>query len=70
METLLTLLPYAIGAVMLAVVATLFTGLGGMAQGGAFNKRNGNRMMRWRVGLQGLALLLLLAYMFLRRTNG
>lgn len=63
-------LPYAIGAAILGVVASLFTGLGGMAQGGAFNKRHGNRMMRWRVGLQALALALLALYAWLRNTHG
>jgi hypothetical protein len=70
MSLLLTLLPYLIGAVILGVVASLFTGLGGMAHGGEFNKRNGNRMMRWRVGLQGAALVLLLLYMWLKRNYG
>jgi hypothetical protein len=70
METLLQVLPYAIGAVVLGVVASLFTGMGGMAQGGEFNRRNGNRMMRWRVGLQGLALALLALYGWLRATHG
>jgi hypothetical protein len=41
-----------------------------MAQGGAFNKRNGNRMMRWRVGLQGLALVLLIFYVWVKRNHG
>jgi hypothetical protein len=70
MSLLLAVLPYAIGAAILGVVVSLFTGLGGMAQGGAFNRRNGNRMMRWRVGLQGLALVLLLLYVWVKRNHG
>ena len=43
---------------MLAVLASLFGGLIAMARGGEFGDRNSNRFMRWRVMLQGLALLL------------
>jgi hypothetical protein len=70
MELAIKLLPYAIGLACLGVVASLFTGLGGMAQGGAFNRRHANRMMRWRVGLQLLAVILLVTYVALRRAAG
>lgn len=66
----LQFLPYLIGLVCLGVVVTLFTGLGGMTHGGEFNRRHGNRMMRWRVGLQLLAVILLLSYVALRRSAG
>ena len=46
---------------MLAVLATLFVGLFAMAQGGEFNRRHGNRLMRLRVLLQGIALILFIA---------
>lgn len=42
---------------MLAVVASLFAGIVTMARGGESGARNGNRLMRWRVILQGVALL-------------
>ncbi len=70
MELVLKILPYVIGIVVLGVVVSLFTGLGGVAQGGDFNRRHGNRMMRWRVGLQGLALALLALYAWLRNAHG
>ena len=44
---------------MAAVVVTLFIGLIGMARGGQFNARYGNVLMRWRVVLQGVAVLIL-----------
>ena len=47
-----------IGLALLAVLAVLFMGLFSMARGGEFNRKYGNRLMRWRVGLQGLVLLL------------
>lgn len=43
---------------MIAVLATLGAGLVGMTRGGDFNARHGNRLMRLRVALQGLAILL------------
>ncbi|MBI3504860.1 MAG: twin transmembrane helix small protein [Proteobacteria bacterium] len=70
MELVLKVFPYLIGLAVLGVVASLFTGLGGVAQGGEFNRRHGNHMMRWRVGLQALALTLLALYGWLRNTYG
>ncbi len=47
----------------LAVLATLIMGLVAMVKGGEFNEKHGNKLMRARVILQGLALALLaLAY--------
>lgn len=46
---------------MLAVVVVLFIGLIGMARGGDFNAKYGNKLMRWRVVLQGIAVLILVA---------
>jgi len=42
---------------MAAVLVSLVVGLVGMAQGGDFNKKYGNNLMRARVALQGLAIL-------------
>lgn len=50
----------AVVLAMIAVLATLFVGLIGMARGGEFNARYGNRLMRLRVILQGVALLLVI----------
>jgi hypothetical protein len=47
-------------AAMLAVVAVLFAGVVSMARGGEFNARWGNRLMRWRVMLQAVAIVALL----------
>jgi hypothetical protein len=66
-QTLITILPYLIGANLLAVVATLFSGLASMSKGGDFNRRHGNKLMRWRVGLQALVVVLFIVYMLLTR---
>ena len=47
-----------LGLALLAVLGVLFAGLFSMARGGTFNRKHGNRLMRWRVALQGLAVLL------------
>lgn len=46
-----------------ATLAVLLSGIYGMARGGEFNRKYGNVLMRWRVGLQGCALLLLVLVM-------
>lgn len=43
---------------LLAVVAVMLAGVFGMAQGGEFNRKYGNKLMRARVGLQALAILM------------
>lgn len=67
MQMLATVLPYLIGLALAAVLVTLLAGLVTMSRGGDVNRRYGNKLMRLRVGLQGLALLLLLAYMLVTR---
>ena len=48
-------------------LATAAAGLFAMARGGEFNRRHGNRLMRWRVLMQGAALLLLVLLMLATR---
>jgi len=43
---------------MLAVLGALFVGLFAMVRGGEFNAKYGNRLMRLRVILQGVALIM------------
>lgn len=42
---------------MVATLIALVAGLFGMAKGGEFNEKYGNKLMKARVALQGLALL-------------
>ncbi len=48
-------------------LAVLFAGVFAMARGGEFNRKWGNKLMRARVGTQGLAILLLLALFLINR---
>ncbi len=43
---------------MLITLGVLFAGLFSMARGGEFNAKYGNKLMRWRVIMQGVALAL------------
>jgi hypothetical protein len=45
---------------MLATLGVLFLGMFSMAKGGEFNRKYGNKLMRLRVIMQGLAILLFL----------
>ena len=56
-------------AVLLVVVVLMF-GLGGFAGGGAFNKRNANKIMRLRLITQFIAVLLIVAYVYFRKGSG
>ncbi|QJF53078.1 twin transmembrane helix small protein [Roseobacter ponti] len=42
-------------------------GLGGFAGGGKFNKENSNKLMRWRIAAQFVAVLLILVYVYFRK---
>ncbi len=50
----------------LAVVVILATGIGGFARGGEFNRKHGNRMMRWRLIAQAIAIAIFLLYLWVR----
>ena len=56
METIAAILPYLIGAVIIAVLGVLFAGILSMG------REVSNRLMRWRVGLQALAVGLMLLF--------
>ena len=62
-----TFLAILVGLLMLATLGVLFAGLLGLAQGGG-NPQRSNRLMRWRVMLQGAALLLFMLLMTLLRS--
>ena len=62
METVINIL---IVLALIGVVIPLGLGLFGLARGGEFNARNGNRLMRWRVTMQAVAIgVLVLGFMY------
>ena len=56
---------YVIALALLAVLAILATGIGGFARGGEWNRRHGNRMMRWRIIAQAVAVALIMLFVWL-----
>lgn len=50
----------------LAVLAVLVLGIGSFAKSGEFHKKYANIIMRWRVGLQFVAVALIMLYIWLR----
>ena len=54
------ILPILLGIAMFMTLAVLFAGVIAFAFSPSLNARYGNKLMRWRVILQGVALLLFL----------
>lgn len=52
------------GLACVITLAVLMTGIGGFARGGEFNRRNGNRLMRWRIIGQAVAIALMMLYLW------
>lgn len=51
---------------ILVTLVVLMTGIGGFARGGEFNKKHSNRLMRWRIIAQAVAVALILLFIALR----
>jgi len=54
----------------LTVLIILLIGIGGFAKGGDFNRKHANRLMRYRIYAQAIAVALILAFVFIRRLGG
>ncbi|MBF9034904.1 twin transmembrane helix small protein [Rhodobacterales bacterium HKCCE2091] len=54
----------------LAVVVVLALGINAFRRGGEYNRNNANKLMRWRLGLQALAVLVILLVVWLRGSGG
>ena len=48
------------------VLAILMTGIGGFAKGGDFNRKHANRIMRFRIIAQAIAVALILGFVYVR----
>ncbi len=54
------------GVAVLAVLGILLFGIGTFARGGDFNKKHANKIMRWRIAAQFIAVILILAFVWIR----
>ena len=57
---------YVVAGACLLVLMILLTGIGGFAKGGEFNRKHANRLMRWRIYAQFVAVALLVGFVWLR----
>ena len=58
---------WVVAAATLGVLVILMIGIGGFAKGGEFNRKHANRLMRYRIAAQFVAVLLILLFVWLRR---
>lgn len=61
---------YVVAAACLGVAAILLVGIAGFARGGEFNKKHANRIMRYRIAAQAVAVVLILGFVAYRRMGG
>ena len=54
---------------VLIVAGILLLGIGTFGRGGEFNKKYANKIMRWRIGAQFIAVVLILLYVWVRGGN-
>ncbi|MBF9030841.1 twin transmembrane helix small protein [Rhodobacterales bacterium HKCCE3408] len=54
----------------LAVLVVLLLGLNAFRRGGEYNRNNANKFMRWRLALQALAVILIVAFVWWRQSSG
>ncbi len=55
---------------VLAVLGILMLGIGSFGKGGEYNRKNANKIMRWRIGAQAVAVALILLFVYLRGEGG
>lgn len=61
---------YLVAASVLLVLGILLYGIAGFGRGGDFNKKQANKVMRWRLIAQFVAVLIILLFVYLRREGG
>ncbi len=61
---------FVVVASVLVVLVILMIGIGGFVRGGEFNRKHANRIMRYRIAAQAIAVLIILTFVFLRQTEG
>lgn len=54
----------------IAVLIILLIGIGSFAKGGDFNRKHANRIMRYRIAAQFIAVIVILIFVFFRRMGG
>ena len=57
---------WVMSASVLVVLGILMLGIGSFGKGGEFNRKNANKIMRWRIGAQFVAVILIILFVYLR----
>ena len=60
---------YLVLFAVLIVAGILLLGIGTFGRGGEFNRKYANKIMRWRIGAQFIAVVLILFYVWVRGGN-
>mgnify|MGYP001787528250 CR=1 FL=1 len=58
---------WLVAVAVLIVLGILLLGIGTFGKGGEFNRKNANKIMRWRIGAQFVAVMPILLFVYLRR---
>lgn len=51
---------------VLIVLGILMWGMGSFGKGGEYNRKHANKIMRWRIGAQLFAVVMILLFVYLR----
>ncbi|KQI71981.1 hypothetical protein AN191_11125 [Loktanella sp. 5RATIMAR09] len=57
---------WAMSVSVLFVLGILMWGIGSFGKGGEYNRKHANKIMRWRIGAQFLAVIMILIFVYLR----
>ena len=57
---------WLMSASVLVVLGILMWGIGSFGKGGDYNHRHANKIMRWRIGAQLFAVVMILLFVYLR----
>ena len=61
---------FVVAFACLAVLVILMIGIGGFAKGGEFNRNHSNRLMRYRIIAQAVAVILIVGFAYFRSQGG
>ena len=57
---------WVVAIACVGVLIILMVGIGGFAKGGDFNRKHANRIMRYRIAAQAVAIALILVFVWIR----
>jgi hypothetical protein len=61
---------WLVAVAVLLVLGILLLGIGSFGKGGEFYRKNANKIMRWRIGAQFVAVILIVLFVYLRKQGG